>query len=328
MATTESAAVRSLVLPAVALAVAAGGLAAAQGRFNGDLGSAGAGALVASWVSYAGTVGMLLLVTVLRRRAAFSVATVRRDGRWWWFAVGTSSIPIVVFTALGVPHVGVAVAAVCTVAGQTVAGLAFDARGWGVDTALGLTPRRLLAGITAIAGLALAVVSGSGSGVGVGLAVGLGVALFLSGLALAIQQAGNGRITQISGDAVLAGVTSCTGGFVGITAVVGVVAALGRLGEVAMPGADEWWLYLGGPLGAFITVASAWAVRHLGTFALTLAAVGGQMVTAVVLDVARGVGVRWPTYAAIAAIAAATLLVVLPQRANAALAHRAPPVSR
>ena len=108
--------------------------------------------------------------------------------------------------------------------------------------------------------------------------------------------------------------TSSGGGTVGISALVAVVWATGHLGTVHWPGPGQWWLYLGGPLGAAITGCAAWAIRHLGTFALTLGVVVGQMATAVLVDLATGVGGRWTTYLAVGMITGATVLVVLPRR--------------
>ena len=99
--------------------------------------------------------------------------------------------------------------------------------------------------------------------------------------------------------------------------LVGGVGASGPLGAGHWPGPGQWWLYLGGPLGAAITVCAAWAIRHLGTFALTLGVVVGQMVTAVLVDLLTGVPTRWATLVAVLLVTGATLLVVVPRRAVA-----------
>jgi transporter family-2 protein len=179
------------------------------------------------------------------------------------------------------------------------------------------TGRRLVAALVAVAGLAAAVGSGAGStgsGVSTATIVGLGVLMFVGGAVLTGQQAGNGRVNLLTGDPVLPALTSSAGGTVGVTLLVALVAAADRLGGVDLPGPARWYLYLGGPLGAAITVAAAWAIRHLGTFALTLGVVGGQMLTAVVVDLVGGLGARWSTVAAVALTTAATALVVLPGR--------------
>jgi transporter family-2 protein len=305
----------TLVVPAVATAALTGALIAAQSRFNGDLAVAGAGTLVAGWLSYVGTLGTVVVVVLARGRAATTARTVASRGRWWWFAIGLCGIPIVLAAAYGVPIVGVAVASVGSVAGQTVAGLLLDARGVGVPEPLPLTGRRLVAALVALGGLGLAMSGGSSGGVGLGTAVGIGLLFFVSGAALAAQNAGNGAVTQASGDPVIAGLTSATGGTVAVTLGVGVAAAVGALHGVTLPAAaGDWYRYLGGPLGAVIVVGAAWAVRHLGTFALTLTVIGGQLIAAMLVDLTRGLGTPWTTLASVAAIIASAALGVAPRR--------------
>jgi transporter family-2 protein len=257
---------------------------------------------------------VVILVQGRARRTARILAT---DARWWWYAVGLCGVPIVVMFAIGIPVVGVAIASVCSVAGQTVAGLALDARGVGVPAPLRLTGRRLAAAMVAVAGLVVAV--GSAPSASLGKIVGLGALMFVSGAVLTGQQAGNGRVNLVTGDPVLPVLTSSGGGTVGASALVGVVWASGHLGAVQWPGPGHWWLYLGGPLGAAITVCAAWAIRHLGTFALTLGVVVGQMATAVLVDLVTSGPTRWPTLLAVVLVTLATLLVVVQRRAGAAV---------
>lgn len=313
MTTTD--AQRTLVIPAVLVAALGGALIAAQGRFNGDLTTAGAGALIATWTSYVGTLLTTAIVIALQGRTRRTARILAHDARWWWYAVGLCGVPIVVMFAVGIPVVGVAIASVCSVAGQTLAGLGLDARGVGVPAPLRLSGRRLAAAVVAVAGLVVAV--GSAPTTTLGKVVGLGAAMFVAGAILAGQQAGNGRVNLVTGDPVLPVLTSSSGGTVGISVLVAVVWATGHLGTIHWPGPGQWWLYLGGPLGAAITGCAAWAIRHLGTFALTLGVVVGQMATAVLVDLVTGVGGRWPTYLAVGMITGATVLVVLPRRAVA-----------
>ena len=314
MTTTEGQ--RALVVPAVLVAALSGALIAAQGRFNGDLSTAGAGALVATWLSYVGTLVTTAIVLVIQGRAAGTVHTLTHDARWWWYAVGLCGVPIVIMFAIGIPIVGVAIASVCAVAGQTVSGLALDSRGVGLPAPLRLTGRRLIAALVAVAGLVIAV--GAGPTTNAWQAAGLGVAIFVGGMLIAGQQAGNGRVTQLTGNPVLPALTSSAGGTGAVTALLGIAAATGHLHGVHLPG--QWWLYLGGPLGSAITVCAAWAIRHLGTFALSLGVVVGQMVTAVLVDLVTGVTTRWTTLLAVVLVTGATVLVVLPARRRVAAA--------
>lgn len=95
-----------------------------------------------------------------------------------------------------------------------------------------------------------------------------------------------------------------------ITLVVAVAAITGALATVTLPGTSDWYRYLGGPLGAGVVITAAWAVQRLGTFALTLAVVSGQILTAIVLDASRGQPVSPATLASMGAIVVATALGV------------------
>lgn len=65
--------------------------------------------------------------------------------------------------------------------------------------------------------------------------------------------------------------------------VLAAVVAVLVLGPPApLPG--EWYLYLGGPLGAVFIGLGAWVVGRIGVLLLSLGAVAGQIVSAVVLD--------------------------------------------
>ncbi len=303
-------AVATTITSAVVVAILTGAVVALQGKFNGDLSHAGAGIVLTGWFSYVGTVASVALVIVAMGRGPATAALLRRQGRWWWYVIGLCGIPIVLAMTGGIPVVGVAIASVCSVAGQTVTGLGFDARGIGLPTRLALTPRRALAGAVALAGLVVAIGAGAGIDASAWTVAVVCAALFAGGAILCVQQAGNGRVAGISGDPLVPGLTSAAGGTVGITLVLAAVAALGGLADIGLPGADRWYLYLGGPLGAVITVASAWAVRRLGTFALTLALVGGQMATAILLDAVGSVGLAWQTFAATAAVCGAVVLAI------------------
>ena len=264
--------------------------------------------MLAGWVSYTGTLLATALIIALRRRTRESGRLLRTHGQWWWFAIGLCGIPIVLAMATGIPLVGVAIASVCAVAGQTVAGLTLGARGVGGPEAIRLSRRRLLAGLVALVGLGIAVLGSSGGEISVGQGVAVGLALFVAGAVLCIQQAGNGRVVAVTGDPVLAGFASATGGTLGITVILGVAALSGGLTGAALP-ADPV-LYLGGPLGAIITIVAAWAVRHLGTFVLTLTVISGQMLTALLIDLASAGGLRVSAVLATIAVAGSAALVV------------------
>lgn len=300
---------------ALAVAITSGAVIAVQGKLNGELATRGAGALVSSWFAYVGAFVMAVLLLAALGRLGPAMRALRH-ARWWWFAVGLCSVPLVMSMAVGIPVVGVALASVCSVAGQTVSGLVLDSRGVGLDAPIRLTVRRAVAGLGALLGLVVAVLSSPGPSSGTVLAaVGTGLFLFVGGLLLSVQSAGNGVVAARTGDPLVPTVASVVGGLLGITVVCAVALAVGGLSEVSLPPlSTDWWVYLGGPLGAIITVSAAYSVRTLGTFALTLSIVGGQLVMALVLDIGGGVGASWSTIVSVLIIAASVSLTVTRSR--------------
>lgn len=304
---------------ALAVAITSGAVIAVQGKLNGELATRGAGALVSSWFAYLGAFVMAVVLLAVLGRLGPALRSLR-DARWWWFAVGLCSVPLVMSMAVGIPIVGVALASVCSVAGQTVSGLVLDSRGVGLDAPLRLTVRRGVAGLGALLGLVVAVASSPVPSTGTVLAaIGTGLFLFVGGLLLSVQSAGNGVVATRTGDPLVPTVASVAGGLAGLTVVCAVAAAVGGLSDVALPPlSTDWWVYLGGPLGALITLSAAFAVRTLGTFAMTLSIVGGQLVMALALDIGGGVGASWSTIVSVLIIAASVSLTVTRSRAGSA----------
>ncbi|MDR0481837.1 MAG: DMT family transporter [Cellulomonadaceae bacterium] len=314
---------RSPVLP-VAGAAMVGAVLAFQSVINGDLSEAGAGMILSGWVAYIGALVSLIVVVVVTGRAGHTVSAIRTKGNWAWFAFGLAGVPLVLGMAGGVPLVGAAIASVCSIAGQTLGGLAFDTKGIGRDHPLPLTAPRAMAGLVALVGLVIAVTGGVGGGSGsagaddggttLWVTVGIGVALLIGGIIMCIQQAGTGFVTGLVGDPVTPALTAVTGGTVGVTLFLLLSSAWGGLSGLSLPGVHQWWLYLGGPLGAIATVISAWAVRRLGVFMMTLSLVGGQMLTSILIDAVRQGAISWPTVIAALVICGAVVLA-MPRKA-------------
>lgn len=301
-------------LPHVAFAVAAlsGVLIAIQGIFNGSFTSAGGGPLLAGWVSYIGTLLTVVLVLLVSGNGPKTVRIFREKGAWWWFAIGIGGVPIVISMSWGIPLVGLAVLSVCSVAGQTVMSLILDRHGVGIPQPIALSARRLLAALTALVGVSLAITSGTGSAKLV-IAILACVLVFCAGAILTVQNAGSGAVVAQSGQAMIATFTAAAGGTVVISIILGITWLAGGLEGYSFPPASGWWMYLGGPVGMAITFCTAWAVRRLGTFRLTLAVVAGQMLTAMILDLFTGVGLPAITVVSVAILILATIMVAEPK---------------
>ena len=294
----------------VLVAILAGVFVAVQGIFNGAFTSSGGGPLLASWVSYLGTLLTVVVIIAAQRNLGTFLRILRAQGKWWWFGVGMGGVPIVIAMAWGIPLVGVTISSVCAVAGQTIMSLLLDRVGVGVPARIPLSGRRIAAVCVVLAGVCLAIVAGGAGVSGFWAMVAVGLIVFFSGACIAIQNAGNGAVVAQSGYPLMATLTSVFGGTVIMTCIVAIVCLTGSLEGLTFPGFADWWMYLGGPAGTGIVFCGAWSVRRLGTFRLTLCMVAGQMVTAMIVDLASGVRVSPATVIASLAVIVATILVV------------------
>lgn len=258
--------------------VAAGGLIGLQGRINGELGARLHAPVLAAFVSFAvGTVALAMAVAWRQRDPLRRLRTT--PTRWWWWLGGLAGAAVVAGTAEGVPQVGVALVSVCIVAGTAVGALAVDEAGLGPAGRQPLTAVRLLGAALAVGAVAI-------GAVGAGHAAtrpALFAALFAAGAASAVQQAANGRMRQATASTAVASLVSFAGGTAALAAYTG---ASGRFGTSGWP--PQWWLYVGGLLGAVYIALAAASVHRLGVLRLSLATVAGQLLAAVVLDLA------WP----------------------------------
>lgn len=270
--------------PAWALptAVVGGLLGAVQARINGELAVQIHDGFTAAVISFgSGLVILLVILAVNRRMRQRTVAFVRdlRTGAFPWPMAlgGLGGALFVLAQGLTVSLLGVALFIVCAVAGQTVTGLAVDRVGLGPGGVRPLTtPRVVGAGLMVVAaGLAMS------SGVRTDVPV-LGLVLpMLAGVALGVQAAINGRVTQASGTFLVATLVNFVVGMVALVTAAA-VHALVASGPGRLP--SNPLLYLGGAIGVlFISVAS-YLAEPLGVLTLAMATIAGQIVGSVALD--------------------------------------------
>lgn len=277
------------VLPAsrrivgVGLAITSGVAVAVQSRINGELGVRLADGIAAAVVSFG--LGLLVLLVLVpatpagrRGLAALRRALAAGELRPVQCLGGVCGAFLVATQGLTIGALGVAVFTVAVVAGQSASSLAVDRAGVGPAGRQPVTGQRLAgAGLTVVAVL-LAV----GDRFGDPAALALAVLPLLAGVAIAWQQAVNGRVRVATGSALTATLVNFTAGTVALLVTFAVdLAVRGRpTGELPA----EPWLYLGGPIGiVFIAVAAA-IVRFTGVLLLGLATIAGQVVGAVLVD--------------------------------------------
>ncbi|WP_412544093.1 DMT family transporter [Longispora sp. K20-0274] len=265
-----------------ALAALCGAAMAVQARVNGELGHQLHDGVAAATFSFGS--GLLLLVLLVptfpggRRALGRIRAALRaRELRFWHLLGGTCGALLVAAQGLTVATLGVALFSVSVVGGQLASGLFVDRAGLGPGAAQAITPRRLVGAGVALVAVAVAVADRITSLSGIGLA---GVAV-AAGVAIAWQQAVNGRVRQAADAALPAALVNFLAGTVALVLVAAVVTASRGLPK-ELPG--TWWLYVGGPLGILFIAIAATVVRATGVLVFALGSVAGQLVGAVLLD--------------------------------------------
>lgn len=287
---------------ALAAAVVAGGLVALQQRLNGQLDQALGDPLLVALVSFSVGLAVVALVVLSRPRSRRALPAVRQVP-WVQRLGGLGGASLVAVGAAAAPQIGVALLTVGLVAGQTGGGVLVDRAGWGPGGRHAVTAPRLAGAVLCLLAVGLSTL---GAGVRDVRPL-LLVLVVLAGLLISVQQALNGRVRATTGDA---GVATFVNFVVGTTALALGLAASAVLSGLSVsdwPGPDQWYLYLGGPLGAVFVAVSALVVRLLGVLRLGLAVIAGQLLGAVALDAtvpAAG------TSLALATVAAAGLTLV------------------
>lgn len=282
MSATASPRSRMPVWLALGTAGAIGMMTAVQARVNGQLGIRLDDGFVAAVVSFGSGLAIVVVLSLIlpSGRAGFGmlVSGVRTGGIPWWMLAGGAAGALTVATqGLAVGIIGVSLFTVGVVAGQTVNGLLLDRIGFGPAGVVAVTVPRLVGGALTLAAVGLALVGDGLEGVPVWMLV----LPFLSGIAIAWQQATNGRLRQRVGTPLTATLVNFTGG-----TVVLVVAAAVNVAVVGPPEPlpAEPWLYIGGALGVVYIFLAAAIVEYTGVLLLGLGAVTGQLVISVVLD--------------------------------------------
>lgn len=297
------------------IAVVVGMALAAQTRVNGELaGRIGDGVAAALLSFLGGEVILLALVLVLpgMRRGVARVVSAMRGGelRPWQILGGFCGAFLVICQGLTVGAIGVALFTVAVVAGQATSSLVVDRVGLGPGQARPVSTSRILGALLTIGAVLLAV----SDRLATPSALGLAALPVVAGVAVAWQQAVNGRVSATAGSPLSATLVNFTVGTVLLLVVAGiVVAARGWPGP--LPG--EPLLYVGGPLGILFVAAAAAIVPLTGVLLLGLGTVAGQLVGALLLDLfipADGDHLTAATVAGTALTLVAVAVAALPAR--------------
>lgn len=137
----------------VAIAFLIGMVLPLQAGINAQLRTGLGHPLLAALASFAvGTVGLALAALLARARLADGPVS---DIPWWHWTGGLLGAVYILAAVVLAPRLGAASLIASIVAGQMVASLILDTRGWAGFTQQPLTPFRLLGGILVIIGVLL-----------------------------------------------------------------------------------------------------------------------------------------------------------------------------
>jgi bacterial/archaeal transporter family-2 protein len=107
------------------------------------------------------------------------------------------------------------------------------------------------------------------------------VLALIAGFLMAVQAPTNAILGKASGSAIVAAFISFVVGTLALGAMVG--ATSGRLFAPELK-AVPWYAWLGGFYGAFFVAIAAFGAPKIGVGPLLTAAIGGQLIGAIVLD--------------------------------------------
>jgi bacterial/archaeal transporter family-2 protein len=277
---------------ALVLTLGAGGLLAWQSDVNSRLADEAQSWLLAALVSF--TVGLCALSVIVAVRSGgrralgeLSTALRQRSLSWWTMAAGLLSAAYVVVQAGTVSTLGVAIFSLAVICGMNGGSIVADRFGAGPGRAIPISPRRVWALAVSLlaAGLAVFPYLGDESPPVLLVALVLG-----AGVGAAIQLAMTARVSEASGDSAVAAWFLFLVAALFLLVLSLVQGSLGSedLQLLGSTVASSPWLLVGGLLGAAIVVINAYVVPRSGVLVFSLTLIAGQLITALVIDVAAG----------------------------------------
>lgn len=297
-------------------AIGCGAGVATQSRINGELGRVLGDGYLAAAISFGSGLAILVVAPVLVPSARRGIGVVRDrivSGRMpWWYAVGGAGGALLVLSqGLTAATLGIAMFTIAVVAGQTISGLFVDRSGIGA-TSSRITATRIAGSVLAFVAVVLVAVSQPQSGISPWTLL----LPFLSGAAIAWQQAVNGQVRVVSESPLAA---SFLNFLLGTTILV--IAALIHLTLIGLP--DSWpgdpVLYLGGLVGVVFIAGAVIIAPITGVLVLGLGLIAGQSITSLVLDLFLPVSqhpVTWITVAGTVITLVAVALAAIPIKAR------------
>jgi transporter family-2 protein len=299
---------RGTALP-TALTVAVGAGIAVQAYLNGRLGrSVGSGELAATVNN---VIGFVVLAAIAVATGALPRALRHLGGvRGWHLLGGLGGALSVATAAIAAPKIGVALLSLALVCGQASGSLVADGAGLSPAGRQHITAARA-AGVV----LVVAAVVVSAVGAHTEPRIGLLVLAVVAGVVMAVQQAANGHLAQITGEPIFASTVNFVLGAAALLVVGAMTTGLSPShGWSAAPLPE----YLGGLIGAVAATVLAIVVSRVGVLRLMLAVIAGQALGGLAVDLVAPIHGEHVTVATVAGVALTFVAVAVTARGGQA----------
>jgi transporter family-2 protein len=273
---------------ALSLAAFAGGLMTVQGRVNSELTSRVDNSYLAATISFGSGFLILCVVLLASRRTRTGLRLMRQHIRagtfpWVFTLAGGIGAGYVLSQGLVIGITGVALFTMSFIAGLTIGGLLLDLWGIGPAGHRPFTIPRTAGSLLAVGAVIIALAGQPTTAVSYFPLV---LPAFF-GLLVAWQQAANGRLAVVAQTPLTATFMNFMVG-TGVLLIALAIRAIVVGPSLALPPSlpTEPWLYVGGLSGVIFIAITALVVRSIGVLLLGLGSVAGQLVMALIIDVA------------------------------------------
>lgn len=268
------------------LAALSGVLISLQTRANGELSHHLNNGLEAALISFGSGLIIILIITPFNSHIKEGITNLRRavsDSQIakWKLLAGSLGGSFVAIQTQVVPLIGVAIYSVASIAGQTATSLVVDRIGLTGGGKKPISLRRILAASITVLAVLISVLDRLNINDVSKLAV-LGGCL--AGGLVGFRSALNGEINEHTQQSFTTSLLNFITGTLFLLILMSAGLLIGKIQLSSIPG-GPWWMYTGGVLGVIYIAFISTIVQHLGVLTFTLLSVGGQLVSALLIDI-------------------------------------------
>lgn len=278
------------MIMSILVAVIIGILLPIQTSVNSRLGRIVTSPFVSSMISFTVATIFLIVVSLIDRSAILVPLSYFQTAPWWVWLGGLVGVIGLTANILLFQVLGSVQTVIMPILGQILMSLLIDNFGWFDVSVKHLTLVRGLGAVLLIIGVVLMIVvpnlrakqdtkTEHGHNQWIWQIAGV-----IAGMFMASQSAINGKLGTVLGSPFHAALVSFFMGMVILIVLVGVKEHGYSKVKLAVSSSNPWWIWMGGILGSLFVFGNAYLVPLIGTGALVVLALVGQMVTSLVVD--------------------------------------------